>query len=118
MFAIEAYGRPPALKNGAQAKAQTSPGRIATRHARDGIGYTVDRSGQQAVGVSGQSMITKPVAVHGILVGLTATPYYSLYLEFLKFRYAGTLSIWWPTVKAMQPEILRAWADRIRGGSA
>lgn len=85
-----------------------------SRLARDGIGYQVLRSGGQAVtAVYGGRMLESPINQKGITIGLTAMPYYSLYLETLRFRHAGNLAIWWPTVHAMQPEILRAWANRI-----
>lgn len=116
LFAVESYGKAAGTKMVAYAR-RNRPWRDRSRAARDSIGYQVLRgNGQVASGVAGGRIMTRQIAVQGILVGLTAGPYYSLYLETLTFRHAGRLAIWWPTVQAMQPEILRAWADRVKGG--
>ena len=119
LFAVESYGKAAGGKMVAYAR-RNRPWKDRSRAARDSISYQVLRENGQAVaGLTGgknKSFVTRPIAVKGIIVGLTAGPYYSLYLETLIFRHAGRLSIWWPTVHAMQPEILRAWADRVKGG--
>lgn len=39
---------------------------------------------------------------------------YGIYLEFVKFKHKGRLSIWWPTILRHKEEILAAWAKATR----
>ena len=41
---------------------------------------------------------------------------YDIYLEFVRFRRKGRLAIWFPTVRKLSPEIISAWADRMKEG--
>jgi hypothetical protein len=46
-------------------------------------------------------------------ISLHSAAEYGIYLEFVDFAHKGRLSIWWPTVQRMAPEIIRGWADAI-----
>lgn len=53
---------------------------------------------------------------HGRLrVNLHSGVEYGIYLEKRVYRYKGRLAIWQPTVNKLAPEILRAWAERMKG---
>lgn len=38
---------------------------------------------------------------------------YGIYLELVRFKHKGRLSIWWPTVQRFKPEILQGWANAL-----
>lgn len=46
----------------------------------------------------------------GVRVELHGNVYYHAFLEFRNFSHAGRLSIFWPTITAIEPEALAGWA--------
>jgi len=52
---------------------------------------------------------------HVLRIGLHSGVNYGVYLEFKRFKHKGRLSIFFPTVRAMTPEILAGWAERMKG---
>ena len=96
LYAIEAYGKAAGNKMLAYAK-HNAPWTDRTHSARNTLSVS-------SAWYGGRYRIT----LHG---GVR----YAVYLELVQFRYKGRLSILWPTVAKLGPEIVRAWAERIRG---
>lgn len=95
MYAIEAYGQTAGNKLVAYAK-RNKPWTDRTHTAKNTMRQT---TGWQ----DGRYRIT----LHGGV-------YYAVYLELKTFKHKGRLAILWPTVNKLGPEIVRAWAERIR----
>ena len=97
LFAIESYGMAAGNKMLADAK-KNAPWTNRTHSARN-------------------TMSTES-AWHGgrYRITLSGGVRYAVYLELVKFRHRGKLSILWPTVNKMGPAIVEAWANRIKGG--
>lgn len=94
-YALEVYGRAAGNKMVAYAR-QNRPWKDRSRSAKDGIHSDVQW--------------TLPTR---LTIRLKSQMSYGIYLEYVTFAHKGRLSIWWPTVQRMQPEILKGWADAV-----
>lgn len=65
-----------------------------------------------------QNTIASHTKWHGakLRVNLTSGVHYGVHLEFKRFKHKGRLSIFFPTVKKFEPEVLKAWAERTKRG--
>ena len=96
LFAIETYGKASGNKMVAYAK---------KGHPWTNRTYFAERTITTSCGWQGHRF---QIRLHG---GMS----YDIYLEFKRFKHKGRLSIWFPTVRKFTPEILIAWADRMKG---
>lgn len=94
-FALEAYGKAAGSKMVAQAK-RDRPWTDRTRSAKDGIHFSAEWSQPTRLQVSLRSQMN-----------------YGIYLEYVNFKHKGRLSVWWPTVQRMSPEIIKGWANAV-----
>jgi hypothetical protein len=96
LFAIETYGKVAGNKMVAYAK-RSHPWTNRTYMAQNTITTSQGWNG------------------HLYQIRLHGNMYYDVYLEFKVFRHKGRLSIWFPTVRKFTPEVIQAWADRMKG---
>lgn len=96
LYAIEAYGQAAGNKMLGYAK-RKAPWTDRTHSARNTMSASSGWTG-------GRYRVTLSGGVR-----------YAVYLELVNFRHKGRLSILWPTVRALGPEIISAWANRIKG---
>lgn len=95
LYAIQAYGKVAGNKMVRYAKANR-PWQDRTHMAKNAIATSTSwHSGR-------------------LRVNLHSGMHYGIYLEFKRFKHKGRLSIWFPTVRKLSPEILAAWANRIK----
>lgn len=96
LFAIQSYGQAAGNKMLAHAK-RNKPWTDRTHSAKNTMRTTTGWEGARY-----------RVSLHG---GVR----YAVFLELKTFRHKGRLAILWPTVEKLGPEIIRAWAIRIKG---
>lgn len=93
-YALESYSKAAGNKMVAYAK-RNRPWADRSRAAKEGISASAQWMGER------------------MKISLHSAMHYGIYLEFKQFTHKGRLSIWWPTVQRMSPEIIQGWANAI-----
>ena len=95
LYAVQTYGQAAGDKMTAYAK-KNAPWTDRTHTARNTISSSVT------------------LLKNRVRVNLESGVRYGVCLEYAKFAHRGRLSVWWPTVEKLAPDIVRAWAERVR----
>ena len=92
VYGVQAYGKAVGTRMVKHAKRER-PWTDRTHAAKNRMDSTQEYSGNK------------------LRINLHGRMHYHVYLEFVNFKHKGRLSIFWPTVEAIQPEALEGWAE-------